>query len=743
MLDRVETYEAMRSGLRDLIASDIAPHLDRWEAEGRLPIHDLVRACAARRLYGFRYPVEDGGQGLDPWAHLVFAEEIGRIRSGGVAMALTIHGDMVLPMIDAGIADPARRATYLAPALKGDLIYSHAISEQGAGSDPSAIATRAEKVEGGYRVNGAKHCISMAPLADAHCILARIEGRRFPFNMVLLLVDGAADGVRVEHGPQMMGNHSCPVGDVILDDVFVPDAARVGEDGMGFVLQMRQFVEERVISAARAVSAAQQQIDDTVAHCTARPMFGKTLYDLQTVAHRLAALNAEAAAVRALVHDTVRAWMRGETFETASCVVKLRSNRLARQAGAECLKLQGAGGYEADAPIARFYRDARLFAISTGSDEAMQIAIARVLGDPIDKTLPPVSTKPLPDLTGLARDGFRDTLTALGAAGHLAPCLGADWFAEIHALIEASAVLPNAQATSLLTHLDVGSLVARQGSDTLKATLTDRLASGAASYALAITEEEAGSDFSRLETEAVEIEGGWELTGAKAYITNGDTADGFAVLARTPSKNPLARFTLFAVPRDGAVRTEPIPTLGNAGCLGRIVFDKTRLGPEHVLGRVGQGSLMIQQHLAKERYFIALRCYAMAKASLARTAGELARRETFGAKLATRQALQFRFADALSDLLALRAALIELAPKVEARIAPMDEIAAAKLRATSALEAIADFELQIAAGEGYADAHPASRLYRDGIGLSIAGGSDGVLRDMQAQSLSLSSAART
>ena len=738
MLDESPTYETIRDGLRDVIASHITPHLDEWEATGNLPIHDLVRRLSERNLFGFRFPVADGGQGLDHWAHLAFAEEIGRIRAGGVGMALTIHGDMVLPMLDAGMTDPAAREKWLRPALRGDVIYSHAISEIGAGSDPSAIKTLAVKVDGGYRVTGTKHCISLAPLADAHCILAKIEGRSFPFNMVLLLVADDADGVTIMPGPQMMGNWSCPVGDIDMQDVFVPDDAQVGSPGMGFVLQMRQFVEERVISAARAVSASTDMIDLTTSICAGRDMFGATLLDLQSVSHRLVDLRTEAVALHKLVHDTMCRWVSGETFETASCVVKLLSSRLARVVGAECMKLQGARGYEAVSAISRFYRDGRLYAISTGSDEAMQIAIARELGTPLDKVLPLLSARSLPEMATDVGGDFRITLLNLGRSGHLKAALGDDWFANIHALIESSATeLPNAQATSLLTHLDVGSLIARAGSESFRFEWMSKIADGAATFALAITEEKAGSDFSRLETTAVKDGDDWVLTGEKSYITNGAHADGFVVLAITASGNPLARYTLFAVPADTTVTRSAIDTVGNTDCLARVTFDGTHLTEDNIIGRAGQGSFLIQQHLVKERYFIALRCFALCKASLARTVAELGKRETFGAALSTRQALQFKFSDALSDLHTLRATLADLAPRVAARTATLDDIAAAKLRANQILERIADFEIQIAAGEGYAAAHPAAQLYVDGIGLSIAGGSEGLLKDMVAKSLSI------
>lgn len=731
-------HSAIRETLRDYIAEQIAPNIADWEKQGRLPIHDLVKGLSDIGCFGLRYPIEDKGQGLDLFAHLAFAEEIGKIRSGGVGMALTIHGDMVLPMIDAGMRSTGQRARYLGPALTGQKIYSHAISEKGAGSDPSAIATEATKVDGGYILSGAKAYISLASISDMHCVLARMPKLRFPFNMILLMVDTNAPGVKVTPTGKMMGNHCCPTADIILDKVFVPEDARIGDEGMGFVLQMRQFVEERVISAARAVSSSTAIIDETIQHCSERKMFGGALLDLQSVSHKLVTLKSEATALRAFIYDTAGAWHRDENFQTQSCAVKLLSNRLARKAGGQCLKLQGASGYSSGSNAERFYRDGRLYAISTGSDEAMQMAIAKVAGGPLDDIPGPVSLdKGEVDYSQYAGSSFRQTLDNLGRAGVLQPCFGDNWFSSAHSIIEATATtLAAAHATSLLTHIDVGTLLLRHGSDEIKAAWLPGLVTGELTFSLAITEAGAGSDFNEMTTTATQGEDGtWKLNGQKSYITNGAVADGYVVLARTPSPHPLAGYSLFVVPKDDSVTREHHATLGNQGCLGNVSFSNTHVVNTQLIGRPGQGGLLVQQHLAKERYFIALRCFALGRGSLKRTAHAMNCRSTFGAPLSTRQALQFRLADFLAEMLLLRSQLLALAPDVEQRSAALGDIAAAKFRANDLLERLADFELQMSAGDGYCDDHAASRLYRDGIGLSIAGGSDGILQDMQARSL--------
>ena len=740
MNKHIKDGQKLRYKIRNMIADHVTPKIDDWEKCGTLAIHDLIRLFSTNNLFGFRFPLADGGQGLDVWAQLIFAEEIGRIQAGGVSMALTIQGDMVAPMLDKGMRNSHSRCEWLRPALTGERVYSHAVSEIGAGSDPSAIATTAAPVSGGYRVNGAKHCISLAPLADAHCILARLRSRRFPFNMILLMIDATTQGVTLIPGQKMMGNHSCPTGDVLLEDVFVPSTARIGDEGMGFVIQMQQFVEERVISSARATSSASCIIQETIDEVSKRNIYDGVLMDLQSVAHRLSNLKLEADALRLLIHQTIDKWERGEKFETTSCIVKLRSNRLARDVGRECVKLLGASGYTSHSSAGRFLRDGRLFAISTGSDEAMQTAITRIIDDNPETLLPPVSERPLLDLSPCVRSDFRETLVALADAGHLKETFSENGFEHIHALIESSSLLPNSQATSLLTHLDVGSFISTHASEVLRTQWINPIASGHASFALAVTEAEAGSDFNKLKTLAKNDDnGGWLLNGEKTYITNGAHADGFVVLAMTESANPMKRFTIFAVPCHRTIKTETIATIGNRGCLGSVKFTDTHLDANNIVGRIGQGNWLIQSHLNKERYFIALRCYALGKASLMRTSKQLKKRKTFGAPLITRQALQFRFSDYLADLALLRSMLIDLMPRIPKRSANLSSVAAVKLLATETLERIADFELQIAAAEGYQAHHPAASLYLDSIGLSIAGGGDGLLRDIVSRTLSQTS----
>ena len=732
----IKYEQKLRSKIRNMIADHVTPEIDDWEKSGTLAIHDLIRLFSANNLFGFRFPVADGGQGLDVWAHLIFAEEIGRIQAGGVSMALTIQGDMIAPMLDEGMSNSNSRSEWLRPALTGERVYSHAISEIGAGSDPSAIATTAVPIKGGYRVNGTKHCIALAPLADGHCILARLQSRRFPFNMVLLMIDATAQGVTLIPGQKMMGNHSCPIGDLLLENVFVPSSARIGDEGMGFVIQMKQFIEERVISSARATSSASCIIQETIGEVSKRNIYDGVLMDLQSVSHRLSNLKLEADALRLLIHQTIAKWERGEKFETISSIVKLRSNRLAREVGRECVKLLGARGYKSHSRTGRFLRDGRLFAISTGSDETMQIAIARVIDDSLEKLLLPVSERPLPDISPCVRSNFRKTLVALADAGHTKETFGENGFQHIHALIESSSLLPNSQATSLLTHLDIGSLISSYACEAFRTQWIKRIVGGQASFALAITETEAGSDFNRLKTLAKNNDNGnWILNGEKTYITNGTLADGFVVLAMTEPTNPMKRFTIFAVPCNRTVKMEAIDTIGNRGCLGSVKFTNTHLDSNNILGHIGQGNWLIQSHLNKERYFIALRCYALGVASLMRTSRELKKRKTFGAPLITRQALQFRFSDCLSDLALLRSMLIDIAPSIPKRGANISSVAAMKLVATETLERIADFELQIAAAEGYQDLHPAASLYLDSIGLSIAGGGDGLLRDIVSRTL--------
>jgi citronellyl-CoA dehydrogenase len=374
------TEDELRTAMSRHLADSVEPLIAGWEAAGTVDLRAVLAGLARRGWLGMRFPTAVGGGGGSVWDHVVLAECLGGLSSDSVGMSVTVHNDMVAPMIaDSGRSEAVDR--FLRPALTGQYVLAHAVSEAGAGSDVSAVAMTATPVTGGYRVTGVKQWVIAGRYADAFAVLAALPDARGPFGHVLLMVGVDEPGVTVTPAADTLGLRAAGLaGTVELVDTYVPEEYRLGGHGTGLVLQLRQFEQERILSACRAVAISARLLDLTRARLAGRSTFGAPVGTRADVRSRLAALATEVEAVRQLAYTAADRWATGGEYRTLSAAVKLRSSRLARSVGWTCLHLYGAAGQLASAEVNRAWRDARLFSISTGSDEMMLTSIARLCG---------------------------------------------------------------------------------------------------------------------------------------------------------------------------------------------------------------------------------------------------------------------------------------------------------------------------------------------------------------------------
>ncbi|MFE9918159.1 acyl-CoA dehydrogenase family protein [Micromonospora sp. NPDC005553] len=374
--------DELRARLTEHLAATVAPMVDAWERHGAVPLREVLTGLAARGWLGMRFAVDQGGAGGTAWEHVVLAECLGALLFDSVGMGVTVHNDMVAPMLaDAGGPEAVER--FLRPALVGRCLLGHAVSEPGAGADVAAVATTATPEPGGYRLTGAKRWVVAGLTADAFAVLARLPEARGTFGHVLLMVPADAPGVSREPADATLGLRTAGVaGQLRFDGVFVPDGHRLGGHGLGLVTQLRQFEPERILSACRAIAMADTLLLRTAERLRERRTFGVPIADRQQPAAQLARLRAEVEAVRQLAYTGIDRWVTGGAVNTLSAAVKLRSSRLTREVARTCLHLHGAEGQLSTHPVNRAFRDTRLLSISTGSDEMMLTALARLRGWP-------------------------------------------------------------------------------------------------------------------------------------------------------------------------------------------------------------------------------------------------------------------------------------------------------------------------------------------------------------------------
>lgn len=372
-------HEALRRTTRQFIESEINPYTTEWETAGRFPIHDIFKKMGDLGLLGICKPEENGGLGLDYSYNLVVAEELGRINSGGVALAIGVQTDMATPAI-ARFGNQALREEFLTPAIAGEKIASIAVSEVQAGSDVAALKTTAVKDGDDYIINGHKMWITNSLQADFFCLLANTSEGKPHFNKSMIVVPAKSKGISFSEPLNKLGMRSSTTAQVFFDNVRVPQRNLVGTEGMGFMMQMLQFQEERMWGAANAMGGMLNCIEQTIQYTRERTTFGQPLIDNQYIHFRFAELMTEVEALKALNYRACELHIAGEDVTQIASMAKLKAGRLTREVADSCLQFWGGNGFMIDNPASQFYRDGRLVSIGGGADEIMLGIICKLMG---------------------------------------------------------------------------------------------------------------------------------------------------------------------------------------------------------------------------------------------------------------------------------------------------------------------------------------------------------------------------
>jgi geranyl-CoA carboxylase beta subunit len=242
--------------VRKFVANEINPFTKEWEKAGQFPAHELFKKLGDLGLLGIKYPTEFGGMGLDFSYSMVMAEALGDCNVGGVPMAIGVQTDMCTPAL-ARFGSDALRQEFLSPAIAGNMVGCIGVSEAGGGSDVAALKTRAEKAGDDYIINGSKMWITNGMQADWCCLLANTSDGPAHKNKSLIMVPMNSPGI-TRQKIEKIGMDSSDTAQLFFDNVRVPRRNVIGQEGMGFMLQMLQFQEERLYGAAGTPSVTGQ-----------------------------------------------------------------------------------------------------------------------------------------------------------------------------------------------------------------------------------------------------------------------------------------------------------------------------------------------------------------------------------------------------------------------------------------------------------------------------------------------------
>jgi alkylation response protein AidB-like acyl-CoA dehydrogenase len=351
---------------------EVAPHAAELDREDRVP-NETLRKLSEMGFMGLCVPEGYGGAGLDFVSYCLLIEELSRADSG-VGVTLAVHTSAgTLPILLFGTEE--QKAKWVPPLARGEKIGSFGLTEPSTGSDAAAIETTAEKVEGGYRISGHKQWITNGRIAGTMILFARA-----PKGVTAFVVPMEAEGISLGKHAKKMGVISATTDDVLLDDVFVPEEDRLGEEGKGLGVALGTLDPGRIGIAAQAVGIAEAAFRYAAGYAARRTTFGKPIGEHQAIAFKLADMQTKIRAARLLVHEA--AWMKdqGMRVTEAGARAKLYASRVANEVTNDALQVLGGYGYMKDeSPVERYYRDARVTEIYEGTSEIQRLVISRAI----------------------------------------------------------------------------------------------------------------------------------------------------------------------------------------------------------------------------------------------------------------------------------------------------------------------------------------------------------------------------
>ncbi|MBW1870301.1 MAG: acyl-CoA dehydrogenase family protein [Deltaproteobacteria bacterium] len=371
-------HNALRDMVRKFVNKEINPHVDEWE-EDVVPLHELFKKMGDLGLLGITYDEKYGGQGLDYWFDLVFLEELGHINAGGVPMAIGVHTHMATPAIHE-FGTEYLKETYLRPSIAGDLVSAIGVTEPDAGSDVAGLKTRAVRDGDSYVINGSKLFITNGCQADFVTLLARTGDKPGFHSFGLFVVPTNLPGFVISKKLDKLGMRCSDTAELFFDDLRIPAENLIGEEGEGFILQMKQFQHERFFALPGTYIGARDNINMTINYISQRKVFGKPLIKNQVLRHRLADWITEIECLKHLTYHIVRMKMEGLDATREISMGKLFAGQLGFKVSNGCLQMFGGMGYMNESLISRSFRDSRLLSIGGGADEIMSEVIARLEG---------------------------------------------------------------------------------------------------------------------------------------------------------------------------------------------------------------------------------------------------------------------------------------------------------------------------------------------------------------------------
>jgi isovaleryl-CoA dehydrogenase len=366
-----EEHQLLRETVRNFTRETIEPQADEHDRSATLN-RPLIQECGKLGLLGITIPTEDGGGGMDALAAVIAHHEMSK-SDPGFTLAYLAHA-MLFVNNFYYTSTPAQRARYLAKVISGEWLGAMGMTEPGGGTDVIGMKTTGRRDRGGYVLTGRKALITNAPDAQIFLVYAKLDGRITSF-----VLERSFEGLSTSGPTHKMGMCASTMGEIVMDECFVPNENLLGGEGQGIVHMMRNLEIERITLAAMSLGIADRCLEIMVTYAKERRAFGRPLAEFGQIQRYIGESFASTEAARALIYNVARTIRHDHKNRLGSDAAKLFAAPVGKHVADHAMQVLGGWGYCDEFKVERFLRDAKLLEIGGGTLESHQKNITRDL----------------------------------------------------------------------------------------------------------------------------------------------------------------------------------------------------------------------------------------------------------------------------------------------------------------------------------------------------------------------------
>lgn len=374
--DLNEEQLMLQQTIRDFVEKEVKPKAKEWDEKEEVPLN-IVKKLGELGIMGMSVDPKYGGSGLDPVSIALVIEELAK-GDGSLALTVAAHSGLACGHIST-FGNEDQKKKYLPDIASGKKLGGWALTEPGSGSDASAMKTKAVKDGNEWILNGTKMFITNATVGETFTLLASTAPEKKQKGITAFIIEKGDKGFKAGKKLEKMGMRSSDTGELILEDVRIPDSRRVGEINQGFINTLMMLDKGRISIGALSLGLAQGAFEESLKYTNQRETFGKLLKEHEVIQFMLADMKVEIDAAKLLIFRAAALAFQGKPFITEASVAKLFASEMAMRVCSKAIQIHGGYGYTREFPVERMLRDAKLCEIGEGTSEVQRLVISREL----------------------------------------------------------------------------------------------------------------------------------------------------------------------------------------------------------------------------------------------------------------------------------------------------------------------------------------------------------------------------